>query len=573
MDTASILAYSSHSRYYQEPAAASSTAASSYQADAANPRHVVWDDDEEEEQQEVETPQERQARLNRERMNWKQTTQAPLQEQLINMANAESSSPSSPASWMEFLVPPFQERSKVALPVSHQSQMLSHWDSYNLSSSKEINDWKEDVLFEEVRRLLEDCDTCQGVSVTTQGHGVYAGLTTALLEEFQEECKSAGRMVFYVTNPTEEQSKTQEDDHQEESSAGGDESSSWQNSKVDRLRRHIASGFAWNDFTEHAHLVLPLRLDETASFFESTARLAMALEACTLPFRLQGQKDSRYKMGLQNAPAFWGQGSDDTRWGTTAQRLSMQEFIAMLQPSSQYSVLELDVLSHGDGDAHKKLSNEDLWKCFQSGTSVERDMRMRERGHDRHATVLPGTWLQDTSRGGILSSRSFVQPTTQATDRSLHHHFALSTSVRPVLQDDIDQYLTSLVQGMGIQYRPERSMCTVVHQTVGELTSGNGAGAAGAYWRRLGMSRDDPVVAVLGNTSRPYSYLKTMATDMKSVLGPRYRGYYQRDVSLGILPEVEDCQEALANCWDLVDAYQPPDGSGLVDDDDADIDF
>jgi hypothetical protein len=197
---------------------------------------------------------------------------------------------------------------------------------------------------------------------------------------------------------------------------------------------------------------------------------------------------------------------------------------------------------------------------------------MRQGGRDHPTIVLPGGWLKDVSRGGILTSRSLPTATTTenaATDRSLHHHFSLSTSIRPVLQDDLDKYLTSLVQGMGIQYRAERSMCTVVNQTVGQLTRIGGYGA-GAYWKKL-IAKDTPVVAVLGNTSRPYSHLRTMATDMKAVLGARYRGYHQRDVSLGVLPEVEDCQEALANCWDLVDVYQPPDGSGLVDE--GDIDF
>ena len=44
-----------------------------------------------------------------------------------------------------------------------------------------------------------------------------------------------------------------------------------------------------------------------------------------------------------------------------------------------------------------------------------------------------------------------------------------------------------------------------------------------------------------------------------------------RDVMNGILPEVEDCEEALEYCWNVRDAYMPPESSGLLDGDDGDI--
>jgi hypothetical protein len=72
-ESASVLAYSSHSRYYQEPA---ETTTSSYRADAANPRHVVWDDKELEDEEE--DPEERRDRFQQEKTNWKRNTEAPL---------------------------------------------------------------------------------------------------------------------------------------------------------------------------------------------------------------------------------------------------------------------------------------------------------------------------------------------------------------------------------------------------------------------------------------------------------------------------------------------------------------
>ena len=180
-------------------------------------------------------------------------------------------------------------------------------------------------------------------------------------------------------------------------------------------------------------------------------------------------------------------------------------------------------------------------------------------------------------------------PNPRFQDRSLHHHFALSTAVRPVRMDydasdpryqydptakTLAHYLTATIQGMGIAYRPERSMATIGNQTIGQLTMGSPtSGGAGAYWKSiLTGGIQQPTLAVLGNSTRSFPYLEKLSSDMKMVLGPRYRGYHQRDVGNGVLPEAEDCQEALEGCFDLRDVYHPPDGSGLTEDD-GEIDF
>ena len=116
-------------------------------------------------------------------------------------------------------------------------------------------------------------------------------------------------------------------------------------------------------------------------------------------------------------------------------------------------------------------------------------------------------------------------------NRSVHHHFAMSTAVRVQLVAPnashnegitMPDYLTSLVQGMGIRYRPERSMATVLDQTLGKLTfaeSGDGRNyGAGVYWKHLLSSVEAPGVAVLGNTTRAFGSLDRIATDMKSTI-------------------------------------------------------
>jgi hypothetical protein len=559
---ASALAYSSHSRYYQEPV----TTNNSYKASQSNPRHVVWDDDDgdNDREEEPEDPQDRLSRLRRERSDWNRTTQAPLQEDLKTQDWDDLFQKTT--NFMDIWMPPYSPKSLLAIPYSHQTSMVSNWDAYHFGrEDSSLKEWKEDVLFESVRRLLEESDGCQGVSITTDGSGIYAGLTTALLQELQEECTSAGRIVYHVQDDNDV-TKT------------NDEESNWHSLHVDRLRRHVGSGLALHDFCQNAHAVLPLQVPATTlsnkkSLLEATAELALALEAATLPFRLSPRTDPRYQVGLLNAPFFGGQ---DTQWGSSGQRLSVSEFLQCLQPSSRYSVLELDVMSTlSSSDS----SNATVWDALKAGTSVERDLRMRETGRDgqlrRPRDEAPGGWLEDTQHGGILTSLSHRHHhdasgnRSGTVSRSLHHHFALSTSVRTVLQGDMADYSTSLIQGMGIRYRPERSMCTVLDQTVGQLTR-SGAGGAGAYWSRV-IGAEAPVVAVVGNTTRIHPHLERISAELKTVLGPRYRGYYQRDLVSGILPELEDCEEAVAHCLDIRDAYQPPDGSGLVRDDGEDF--
>jgi hypothetical protein len=165
-------------------------------------------------------------------------------------------------------------------------------------------------------------------------------------------------------------------------------------------------------------------------------------------------------------------------------------------------------------------------------------------------------------------------------NRSVHHHFALSTAVRPQLvtptrdNDGIpmSDYLTCLVQGMGIRYRPERSMATILDQTLGRLTFAQDGGGslygAGIYWKHLLPSVDTPVVAVLGNTTRAFGLLNRIATDVKSTIrSSKFHGYVTRDVMNGVLPELDDCEEALEGCWDKRDLYHPPEGNGFEEDD------
>mmetsp|Transcript_26989 Transcript_26989/g.64431 ORF Transcript_26989/g.64431 Transcript_26989/m.64431 type:complete len:818 (+) Transcript_26989:144-2597(+) len=635
-NAASTLAYSPYSRYRSNNGendgyGNNTTSRMNVGADPEQSRHVLWDDNEEEEEEEEdqkEDPYELSRRKNRAFNQWNTDTGKALRQQLSQVScygsinsqvevGQQQQTPAATATssriteqdltWRDFWMPPRSNKSILSLPFSHQSRLDTHWeDTYTVESST-VRTWTEDVLFESFRHLLEASDGCQGVSIMTQGQGIYAGLTSVLLDEIQQECKSAGRLVNHVINPAEVAAKSSAEDNSSSaavdapttttststSTKDDDEdmyatSTSWQQSNIRRVRTQIGSGIALHDFSEKAHVVLPLHLDHSlGSLFRSSAQLAIALEASSLPLRLRGgnTNNSRdYSIGLQNAP-FFGTGGDDVRWGTTASSLTVTEYISMLRPSSSHPVLELDAV------CNNKLTKSELWSAIRSGTSIERDDRMRHSGEiglrGRPQDTQPGTWLGDshnnTSPPGLLSSLSYTPEISKSvSNRSEHHHFTLSSAARPVLFDsttsnEVAQYgsspisdcLSCFIQGMGIRYRPQRSMVTLVDQSIGSLTfDGDGSGyGAGVYWKNLLSSGDCPVVSVVGNTTRSYVSLRATATNMRTSMGPRSRGYMNRDIMNGILPEKEDCEEALSRVWTLCDTYAPPSGSGYDSDD------
>ena len=147
----------------------------------------------------------------------------------------------------------------------------------------------------------------------------------------------------------------------------------------------------------------------------------------------------------------------------------------------------------------------------------------------------------------------------------MHHHWSLATSMRSAHSTQGGRNdLTCIMEGMGIRYRPESSLGVVTDHDFKTLVSDGYA--AGAYWRRA-AELDPTVVAVLSNSTRSYNYAKMIANNMKDTLTmSKYKGYYNRDIARGTLPEREDSLEAMEYCLGLRDSYCPPDGSGLGDD-------
>mmetsp|Transcript_21821 Transcript_21821/g.37270 ORF Transcript_21821/g.37270 Transcript_21821/m.37270 type:complete len:340 (+) Transcript_21821:403-1422(+) len=269
----------------------------------------------------------------------------------------------------------------------------------------------------------------------------------------------------------------------------------------------------------------------------------------------------------------------------------------------------------------------ELHERMMRGTTIE-EMRLeqdRRRTRGRSSSSRnkgPGEWMEDSSTnvaggGGILSSLSGND--IAFGRRTDHHHFALLSSLRPSATESrrsnsvegrgstgvASAYLRPMMESMGMKYRPEVSSGLVVRDSVAQLTG------VGSYWgsvfaeRRLQSSttasgtgeaavaaegnstekqqqsetptlspteiaNNTPILSLLGNSTRSYPRLNSISTGFVGALHSRSnKGYFSRDVMSGLIPEQDDCEEALEYCRELVDVYEPPLGSGLVVGEDA----
>jgi hypothetical protein len=262
----------------------------------------------------------------------------------------------------------------------------------------------------------------------------------------------------------------------------------------------------------------------------------------------------------------------------------------------------------------------ELHERMMRGTTIE-EMRLeqdRRRSRGRSSSSRskgPGEWMEDISTnaaggGGILSSLSGNE--IAFGRRTDHHHFALLTSLRPSATESrrcnsakssgstgiASAYLRPMMESMGMKYRPEVSSGLVVRDSVAQLTG------VGSYWGSVFAERfpsaatggkstttqqqsetaklspteianNTPILSILGNSTRSYPRLNFISTGFVDALHSRSnKGYFSRDVMSGLIPEKDDCEEALEYCRELVDVYEPPMGSGLVvgEDENDDVD-
>lgn len=635
-EQAANLAYSSYSRYRvpQEQQ-------QQKQSYASTGRHVNWDAEDEEDEGDEEEDEDAKAR---QQAQW-QTQYRPTQDALEDfwstavpssdavvrkpteagtvLASAEAepttqqATPSTPLlpltqlSWRDYLMPPYHPLTCIEPPrtddflspdleSSSLSSIISSGPSYYAATTRDA-EWIETVVWERLRKLLEDCDACQGLVLVESarddddGGAGCAGWGTALLREWHDECPHTCRWVIDVQTRGD---AGMDGDKADEEASNGTASYEAKAARLNRRQRkavrdQIQQALVLGDQTELSDVYMPIQLpgnDSASAAAVGAAAVGAALESATLPYRFSGGS-CRSQLALQSY--YSGSYSGSNPFGS-APNLSYREFIRTMQrQSAARNVLELDAVL--PWTTASSGVNGSLYAQLQQGTSLERDQRMRQAGYGggihRPLDVLPGEWMNQ--RGGILSSLS---PTLDGPvearhgDRSLHHHFALSTSLRPTASPPTTKsdYVTCIMESMGIRFRPEQSLCAVVDQSLHQLTA-DGYGA-GSYWKSIFSSRSQsagrsafqafslssvPVLAVVGNTTRIYPYLHQTAVTAQQIVAPRNRrsanrALYNRDAAGAILPDVDDCHEAISACLDLRDSYEPPEGSGLVVDEEGD---
>jgi len=622
-ETARQLSYSAHSRYRHNINRNSNHNSNNnthgQSLSSKNNRTVDWDDLPDEEEDEEEDEQDYQERQRRETLNWNYNTYPQLQQGMetfwdqafsdnthtnalptqqpqhedpsprttvgdgdaptttVTANNDTSNDLLSRASWRDYWMPPYNPaRSILDLPVPPTaSPSLSSWDLYyptlhHRNDALTNNDWPQEVFLDEsVRSLLEDCDSCQGIVVAASGHGAYAGLATQLLQYLQQECPGARRWIWSL----EESLSMSSSASSASSLSQQEDSESWRTRRIHQLRHHLQGGLKWQDYAESAHMILALQAPPSQGHqsFQTSARMAAALETVTLSYRLSTAAARLSRVGLNSY--YYGSVVGDSPFGT-AQRLSLSEFLTNLQPSPGLPVLELDAMSMSTtttNDEEKDSSS--LATHILQGTSLERDQRMRQQHSStgRQRDVLPGAWMLDASNQqpgekGLLSSLSYTAP----VDRSVHTHFALASGLRyqndapwkiatsPTPSSSSDKYVDCLLQGMGLRYRPESSLAVHLNQDLTTLTDGYGAGS---YWKHVCKAtkhNGSPVLSVLGNSTRCHGQVAQLGAHVKEALAPSQKGWLQRDVTNGVLPEADDCHEILSSLYGLRDRYQPP---------------
>jgi len=596
-----------------------------------NERSINWDDLEEEEEEDDEYYKERKRHI--EQQKWNQyeqdiqndlnrtwdaffngienhdvaTKQSDVHSQSLDNDSTKNDkgtkSPLGYLSWLHYFMPPNPSFDWYAAPLpfnqiintypnipihanntnnSHQTDqtvLYSHQcGKYPSSSSSSCNiidgithEWR-DLLSDKLRKWLEDCDALKGIQIIVDNDkALFGGIASDVLEEMNDECKSAGKISILVHDGDAFDSFSKNNNVDSTSNNNGEY---WRSERavVNTFRSYLNDGLNLHGLGENSDLILPMSLsncwnaldkDDGAekTLFEASAVGALALEAMTLSYRLLKGNRQRSKVGIMSG-YFQGSGqSDDNDVYPSVESLTYHEFISSLRPSNVHKLLELSGC----------LQNKDMYNQLIQGTSIERRRLEEERNQNRDSMyyrrsrgrdVSPGLWLEDSSNGGILSPLFPIEQ--KYTSRSMHRHFALSSSLRPNQMSSINKhplstFTTLIMEGMGITYRPQSSVSTTVGQSLENLT-GLYPYAAGTYWKSIfGCGIDNvPVLSVIGNSTRIHSHLNTTSKNMTLSLSRKYQGYLSRDSVMGMVPEREDCTDALEGCMSLRDTYEPP---------------
>jgi hypothetical protein len=560
--------------------------------------------------------------------------------------------------WHQYLTLPQQSYNnhQVPLPFDSNTQDCTSYHTGYSSSNNLSASWREHQMSESIRKVLERCDQVKGFNIFVDGGvhsptvkqsymagGMYAGLSASILEELHDECKSAGCMALLVDSllgdTAVDMDVNNENGKEKESIA------------VEKFQRCLNSGLTLHGLSTNADVFLPVSIEDAhralfgdrkvssnRNMFEGSAALSWALEESTLPYRLRSNSQSlsgtqRSRLGIQSGFYQGSVSNDNNDPFASADSLTYHEFLACMRSSSdkRRSILELDAMMHplsfpaasmtppfgqggdmssnilaslmsagvigGGGEGKRDLGL--LYQRLMRGTSMEQmqmeqDRNYRSRNYSSKRHTGPGEWMEDYSGGGLLESLSGHSNFGRRCD---HHHFSLSTALRPASSDvrkfpsndcGTSAFLRPIMESMGVAYRPGVSSGVVVRDTAVDLTE------VGSYWNSIfrrvkhpnppndsqttpsaqDIVNHTPILSILGNSTRSYKRLHSISSGFVDSLHSRKNmGYLARDVTSGLAPEKDDCEDALEYCRELVDVYEPPHGSGLVDgEDENDLD-
>ena len=597
---------------------------------SSNSRHMDWEDMGEEEDDDDnenyyysnEDYEYKKKRMKEEELYHKERQLQNLYDQASESWNkAYSESSKKNISWFDYLLPPFPPINPSMLPLNlfAHSSYHSHHDqnpasNYNTKSNSMLhthdwdnfvtgynsNDlitkkWREDVMSEKLRYLLEETDAIDGFQFVLDGcgMGMYPGLGTSLLEEVHDECKSA--KIFAILT----------DDDSANPLFSSSDILGKQDSRINSLisfRKQINYVLSLHGISSCSNLTLPInfpscdrvftiqeghssektmskretdRILGSVNRFQSSACAALAIECATLPYRLSTTSSS----SLCSPPIALAGSSIMSDPYATTDRLNFSNFVSSLQPGNRHSLLSLDTCIFNNQSETYDIKNKLLQGMSIDGRQSEQDSRMRQIRNASHK--FPGLWMTD----GSLNNLSTSVPTGRNT--SNHEYFAIAASFRPpnsTLSTTPDVPLTfaqPLLQGMiyrgrsphQIRSLPDRLSACIVPSSIATLTK------YGLYWDSVWgkttnnkkQSNHRMTMSVISNSTRSYEKIETQITRMSQALKgdpffnrskkhkqhlQSWQGFMKQDIGNGRIPEEEDCLEVLEYFLDLSNTYE-----------------
>jgi len=478
-------------------------------------------------------------------------------------SQAWSSVSAPPQHWYDYITFPFESSHADLVddmmlglpnvfPQSHDltsNGFLYGWKFEEQSS--EGRKFREDILSESLRRSLEESDGIAGFQILIDfSSGFYAGMATSVLEELRDECRSAGRWSIGIHFNNEQFDNLLSPRHDMYSGVS-------QHQRMGRFRRDLNLPMGCYGVLDNSEVFLPLDLVECMKFlpnanepeklsssiyqkFFGGAVSAILLEASSLSYRSHPSDLNRIATagrGMNYSVQNYVQNS----------YLGYGEFLSMIAPSPQLKLLQIN--------GSLKFDSKNLYSQISDGSSLSYERLQRSNSQNRHRFSKSnlGKWLDSPEMqcASPFGSSNLIE-------RNLHSHFSLSSYIRcasntTYTENPISDHLETSMESF-LPCRPDRYSSCVVGRTLGRITYG------GNYWSNEILSpihHHNSVVALLENSTRSYSFAKLQAQRMSRCLSRGMKGFFARDATEGLVPDYDECNDALEFLRNLEADYDP----------------